>query len=139
MSSPKDLVQLNFIMVLPPGRPPIVSETSRAGGTGQAPRRREWRERRSGLLPHNRRVTAPEPPSHQLGSRVASSAEPLHYRTCHAIPRRSPCPRQTFADHGDDGTRHGAEGRSEEHTSELQSPCNLVCRLLLEKKKKITI
>src|SRR5256885_6437624 len=31
-------------------------------------------------------------------------------------------------------TRH----RSEEHTSELQSPCNLVCRLLLEKKKKKT-
>src|SRR5256885_9774704 len=28
-------------------------------------------------------------------------------------------------------------GRSEEHTSELQSPCNLVCRLLLE--KKITV
>src|SRR5256885_7721914 len=28
--------------------------------------------------------------------------------------------------------------RSEEHTSELQSPCNLVCRLLLEKKKKAT-
>src|SRR2546426_7679540 len=27
-------------------------------------------------------------------------------------------------------------GRSEEHTSELQSPCNLVCRLLLEKKKQ---
>src|SRR2546426_5283633 len=31
--------------------------------------------------------------------------------------------------------RQAAE-RSEEHTSELQSPCNLVCRLLLEKKKK---
>src|SRR2546426_6745375 len=31
--------------------------------------------------------------------------------------------------------RHSQE-RSEEHTSELQSPCNLVCRLLLEKKKK---
>src|SRR5256885_7730155 len=29
-----------------------------------------------------------------------------------------------------------SEVRSEEHTSELQSPCNLVCRLLLEKKKK---
>src|SRR5256885_8944979 len=29
--------------------------------------------------------------------------------------------------------------RSEEHTSELQSPCNLVCRLLLEKKKKILL
>src|SRR5256885_12824368 len=45
------------------------------------------------------------------------------------------------------GTIHGENGpiphnggqpqRSEEHTSELQSPCNLVCRLLLEKKKKI--
>src|SRR5256885_13042681 len=34
------------------------------------------------------------------------------------------CPRPTW--------RHA---RSEEHTSELQSPCNLVCRLLLEKKK----
>src|SRR5256885_11271504 len=32
--------------------------------------------------------------------------------------------------------RKGKAGRSEEHTSELQSPCNLVCRLLLEKKKK---
>src|SRR5256885_7660112 len=30
----------------------------------------------------------------------------------------------------------GVMQRSEEHTSELQSPCNLVCRLLLEKKKK---
>src|SRR5256885_10735352 len=29
----------------------------------------------------------------------------------------------------------GLSARSEEHTSELQSPCNLVCRLLLEKKK----
>src|SRR2546426_8170843 len=31
----------------------------------------------------------------------------------------------------------GRSIRSEEHTSELQSPCNLVCRLLLEKKKKL--
>src|SRR2546426_8362245 len=37
------------------------------------------------------------------------------------------------------GQRLGGLGlRSEEHTSELQSPCNLVCRLLLEKKKKKT-
>src|SRR5256885_6757936 len=54
----------------------------------------------------------------------------------HALSRRLPlallfpvavvlrdCPRRTAP-------------RSEEHTSELQSPCNLVCRLLLEKKKK---
>src|SRR5256885_9316181 len=33
------------------------------------------------------------------------------------------------------GARWGFGCRSEEHTSELQSPCNLVCRLLLEKKK----
>src|SRR3989454_8964443 len=33
-------------------------------------------------------------------------------------------------------THRGYTARSEEHTSELQSPCNLVCRLLLEKKKK---
>src|SRR5256885_7487241 len=32
--------------------------------------------------------------------------------------------------------READQERSEEHTSELQSPCNLVCRLLLEKKKK---
>src|SRR2546426_2194725 len=31
--------------------------------------------------------------------------------------------------------RRSLSARSEEHTSELQSPCNLVCRLLLEKKK----
>src|SRR2546426_8649901 len=37
-------------------------------------------------------------------------------------------PRAAFRD-------QGLEQRSEEHTSELQSPCNLVCRLLLEKKK----
>src|SRR5690348_17379399 len=34
-------------------------------------------------------------------------------------------------------TGQGADRRSEEHTSELQSPVHLVCRLLLEKKKKI--
>src|SRR5256885_3209675 len=33
----------------------------------------------------------------------------------------------------------GDQARSEEHTSELQSPCNLVCRLLLEKKKRPTL
>src|SRR5256885_7083372 len=43
-------------------------------------------------------------------------------------PRRAPP--------GSSSTRTtSAAARSEEHTSELQSPCNLVCRLLLEKKK----
>src|SRR5256885_6210780 len=51
------------------------------------------------------------------------------------LPRHSrnhpPEPRASAAPAG-----HARAGRSEEHTSELQSPCNLVCRLLLEKKKK---
>src|SRR5256885_12689590 len=49
----------------------------------------------------------------------------------HCIPRRDDrhcCGRTTHP-----GRQYY---RSEEHTSELQSPCNLVCRLLLEKKKK---
>src|SRR5690348_17575313 len=40
---------------------------------------------------------------------------------------------------GRDGEVQPAEMRSEEHTSELQSPVHLVCRLLLEKKKKQVI
>src|SRR6266566_4669474 len=44
---------------------------------------------------------------------------------------RAPAPRS--------GTGPGPAGRSEEHTSELQSPCNIVCRLLLEKKKNAII
>src|SRR3989454_1709660 len=45
--------------------------------------------------------------------------EPIELRTVHPAPP--------------------ASTRSEEHTSELQSPCNLVCRLLLEKKKKLVV
>src|SRR5256885_12554447 len=43
-------------------------------------------------------------------------------------------PACTTPETGASAKRHQAQ-RSEEHTSELQSPCNLVCRLLLEKKK----
>src|SRR5205807_7868235 len=44
-------------------------------------------------------------------------------------------PANTEADRNLTGSLYGGDSRSEEHTSELQSPCNLVCRLLLEKKK----
>src|SRR2546426_7063843 len=44
-------------------------------------------------------------------------------------------PGLVVAEHGGVAPPH-QDLRSEEHTSELQSPCNLVCRLLLEKKKK---
>src|SRR5438552_13787745 len=51
-------------------------------------------------------------------------------------------PREHGTRHGepaDPGIKHAEWGRrSEEHTSELQSPDHLVCRLLLEKKKKYT-
>src|SRR5205085_10029741 len=59
-------------------------------------------------------------------------SRPIHQR--HALyrprcdqPSQSPVPRRAF---------RAAINRSEEHTSELQSQSNLVCRLLLEKKKK---
>src|SRR5256885_8889648 len=56
----------------------------------------------------------------------------------------APCrPRHTFGSHrqifhrrlAPQGSADSPAPRSEEHTSELQSPCNLVCRLLLEKNK----
>src|SRR5256885_5192842 len=68
-------------------------------------------------------------------------------------PKCPPDPERYLTDAGIEKTKQVAKGvaalgvtgdlflsspyvRSEEHTSELQSPCNLVCRLLLEKKKK---
>src|SRR5205807_8965787 len=49
-------------------------------------------------------------------------------------PRRSPIWSRTGGSPG--SPTYATRPRSEEHTSELQSPCNLVCRLLLDKKKK---
>src|SRR2546422_3634231 len=46
---------------------------------------------------------------------------------------------RTVPDHAAQGAFALARARSEEHTSELQSRLHLVCRLLLEKKKKTTI
>src|SRR3989454_6838206 len=60
----------------------------------------------------------------------AASARPILYFSLAArsVSRRSSATSRVAADLG---------SRSEEHTSELQSPCNLVCRLLLEKKKDL--
>src|SRR2546426_12376768 len=61
-------------------------------------------------------------------------ALPISVRRGHQLPRRAdgqlPGALQRLVD------ERATDARSEEHTSELQSPCNLVCRLLLEKKKK---
>src|SRR5258708_14395181 len=51
------------------------------------------------------------------------------------LPTNPKCPR--YPPHQGKNRSHGFVGRSEEHTSELQSPDHLVCRLLLEKKKKV--
>src|SRR2546427_7659643 len=55
-----------------------------------------------------------------------------------ASPHGSSCARPAGATQTAASTMANAERRSEEHTSELQSQSNLVCRLLLEKKKKKT-
>src|SRR5256885_17017010 len=60
-------------------------------------------------------------------------ALPISRRAGNASADPGTAARQAGGAPGADGTRNGE--RSEEHTSELQSPCNLVCRLLLEKKK----
>src|SRR5258708_26218752 len=51
------------------------------------------------------------------------------------IEQASPCPRAVSSGLNQLKTPHEGTARSEEHTSELQSPDHLVCRLLLEKKK----
>src|SRR5256885_10640104 len=70
----------------------------------------------------------------------------VHPRRSSPNPTNAPgCLKNPLAAHPDPSgsaaraqTHHAKScpARSEEHTSELQSPCNLVCRLLLEKKKK---
>src|SRR2546426_7112542 len=65
-------------------------------------------------------------PRHDLGRHVPlPDLELDRYRRYGARPRGKQCV--------------PGHARSEEHTSELQSPCNIVCRLLLEKKKKIDV
>src|SRR5256885_5260572 len=52
------------------------------------------------------------------------------------LSHRAPAGDGSSSPYGLRAPSRGRSPRSEEHTSELQSPCNLVCRLLLEKKKK---
>src|SRR6266446_2495065 len=76
---------------------------------------------------HQRRVQEPVRHHDEVADPTLSGDELRHYHADH---------RQRDGDlHAAEDERHGV-GRSEEHTSELQSPCNIVCRLLREKKKK---
>src|SRR5256885_6351737 len=67
------------------------------------------------------------PPRSTLFPYTTLFRSPAGLRPPRRLPRSAATPQ---------AARPGAGHRSEEHTSELQSPCNLVCRLLLEKKKK---
>src|SRR2546426_11923019 len=72
--------------------------------------------------------TAITPSEHHRARGLVAEQDPAH-------DRHARCDRVASAQK--DAKRVDAiTKRSEEHTSELQSPCNLVCRLLLEKKKK---
>src|SRR6266850_4945398 len=62
---------------------------------------------------------------------AVSPSEEEHHEVARSTRRR-----RRRADHSPGRLGPESDRRSEEHMSELQSPCNLVCRLLLEKKKK---
>src|SRR5256885_13266937 len=70
------------------------------------------------------------PPRSTLFPYTTLFRSPMRAPSFTSRARRFPMPRTCT------GTRPCWMFRSEEHTSELQSPCNLVCRLLLEKKKR---
>src|SRR2546426_4739422 len=70
--------------------------------------------------------------SHGAGGGARAGAHAAVARRVAADGRHREAGRPDVSARGDSGVR---AVRSEEHTSELQSPCNLVCRLLLEKKK----
>src|SRR2546426_7514936 len=79
---------------------------------------------RSTLFPYTTLFRSPLDPDEPANVARMAQAMNLRYVVITSVNRD---------DLADGGSAHF---RSEEHTSELQSPCNLVCRLLLEKKKK---
>src|SRR3989454_2775609 len=79
-----------------------------------------------------------------LGSMLVMGAQPVEILRQYMAKAGGPTHGRELNVHFNDLERgflgqisHLGDMRSEEHTSELQSPCNLVCRLLLEKKKNI--
>src|SRR5688500_20049720 len=89
---------------------------------------------RSTLFPYTTLFRSAREPALARGGRCRRS------RGARARGPRSRLPRPGLRDRAERRRRPPpAFSRSEEHTSELQSPCKLVCRLLLEKKKKTNI
>src|SRR5438270_10211963 len=73
------------------------------------------------------------------GSHDTRCHGPDHTGSPEAVSLQDHCPPCAFGNSAIASARSGPASRSEEHTSELQSQSNLVCRLLLEKKKKILL
>src|SRR5256885_12337413 len=90
---------------------------------------------RSTLFPYTTLFRSVVRPSLAAGDGRAGRGDRRH--RLHAGVHRPSVQRGVRARRAEDEAVGGRRrARSEEHTSELQSPCNLVCRLLLEKKKK---
>src|SRR5260370_16497351 len=82
-------------------------------------------------LPSHAATNSPELKIHSSARATAASAR--------ATPDQKPFPRDHTQRPSRDSATASGSGRSEEHTSELQSHLNLVCRLLLQKKTKTTL
>src|SRR2546427_9555464 len=86
---------------------------------------------RSTLFPYTTLFRSRDRGSHHTGCDKATGIPPRSSQRSREMPDAEPPDRMVRSGYRRD--------RSEEHTSELQSQSNLVCRLLLEKKKKTTI
>src|SRR5690348_18066871 len=85
---------------------------------------------RSTLFPYTTLFRSRPPPGAEIPQCRGGGGAPRRGPGCRGRSRRPSSPRPRG------GRARGVPPRSEEHTSELQSPVHLVCRLLLEKKKK---
>src|SRR2546426_4639048 len=90
---------------------------------------------RSTLFPYTTLFRSLPSPRVRFHTRIGSGAEHVGFQINHD-GRQRPIRPGTSDSQLVTAREQLFANRSEEHTSELQSPCNLVCRLLLEKKKK---
>src|SRR5256885_3599991 len=90
---------------------------------------------RSTLFPYTTLFRSPCRARALLPERCRVERWRVAHLDCRAVaPGRRGAGRRSRGGRARAGRHAGVHTRSEEHTSELQSPCNLVCRLLLEKK-----
>src|SRR2546430_10868078 len=93
---------------------------------------------RSTLFPYTTLFRSRSSRTRNPGARTARSSETSYWCSSVPIDSSGSSSSPSSCDPPDDSDSDEYARRSEEHTSELQSQSNLVCRLLLEKKKKRT-